>query len=168
MKETFKPSHLNKLLIILAVAVVLLFVFTLGVLVGHEKARFSYRWGENYYQNIVGPGPGPGGRGMMGFGRPELNAHSGFGQIIKIEGNSLVVRGPDIPEKTIIVNGKTVIREFNQNIKITDLKVDDYVVVIGAPDNQGQVEAKLIRVMPAPMLDRINNNSATGTNPELK
>lgn len=157
LKEMFKPTHLNKLLIILAAAVVLIFVFTAGVLVGHEKGRFSRAWGENYYRNIMGPGGS--GRGMMDFGRPEFNPHSGFGQIIKIEGNNIIVKGPDNVEKIIVVDDRTAIQKFNQSLKITDLKVDDYIVVIGRPNSQGQVEAKLIRVMPAPMLNNSNNDA---------
>ncbi|OGF23268.1 hypothetical protein A3D45_00810 [Candidatus Falkowbacteria bacterium RIFCSPHIGHO2_02_FULL_42_9] len=166
LKEMFKPTHLNKLLIILATMVVLVFVFSAGVLVGHEKGRFSRNWGENYYRNIIGPGGR--GRGMMDFGRPEFNAHSGFGQIIKIEGNSLVVKGPDNVEKTIVINDQTAIQKFNQSLKIADLRVDDYIVVIGRPNNQGQVEARLIRVMPAPMFNNANNENATDTNADLK
>ena len=164
LKEIFKPNHLNKLLIVLAATVVLVFVFAAGVLVGHEKARFSQRWGENYYRNIMGPGK----RGMMDFGRPEFNAHSGLGQIVKIEGNSIIVKGEDNIEKAIIINDRTVIRQSNRSLKISDLKVSANIVVIGAPDNQGQVVASLIRVMPAPMFNNTNNNAATGTGAGLK
>jgi hypothetical protein len=165
LNQIFKPTHLNKLLIALAMIVVIAFVFAAGVLVGHEKARFSERWGENYYRNIMGPG----GRGMMNFGRPEFNAHSGFGQIIKIEGNSLIVKGEDNVEKAIIVNDKTVIREFSQGLKLSDLQVGENIVVIGAPDNQGQVVASLIRVMPTPGFnDNINNQAASSTDAGLK
>lgn len=161
----FKPTHLNKLLIILAAAVVLVFVFTAGVFVGHEKGRFSKNWGENYYRNIMGPDGR--GRGLMDFGRPEFNAHSGFGQIIKIEGNTIVVKGPDNVEKIIAVDGKTAIQKFNQSLKIADLRVDEFIVVIGRPNNQGQVKARLIRVMPAPPLNQ-DNNAATSTNAGLR
>ncbi len=164
LKEILKPNHLNRLLIVLAAAVVLVFVFAVGILIGHEKTRFSQRWGENYYRNIMGPS----GRSMMNFGRPEFNAHSGFGQIIKIEGQSIVVKGPDNLEKIIAVDDKTAIQKFNQSLKLSDLKVDEYIVVIGRPNNWGQVEAKLIRVMPAPMLNNANDNFATSTNGGLQ
>jgi len=145
-KEIFKPEHLNKLLIVLAAIVVLVFVFTLGVFVGHEKGRFSRAWGENYYRNIMGPG-GP-GMGMMDFGRPDFNAHGGLGQIIKIDGNNLIIKDQANVEKTILVTDKTIITKNNQNIKITDLKIDDKVVLVGGPNDQGQIEPKLIRVLP--------------------
>ncbi len=148
LKEIFKANHFNKLLIVLAAVLVLVFVFAAGILVGHEKERFSRNWGENYYRNIMGPGR-PGGFGMMDFDRRGFNARSGLGQIIKIDGNSLIIKDQANIEKTILITDKTAIIRDSQNIKIADLKVDDKIVVIGRPNNQGQIEPKLIRVLPA-------------------
>ena len=147
-KEIFKPAHFNKLLIVLVAMVVLIFIFTLGIFVGHEKARFSQAWGENYYRNIMGPGR-PGRFGMMDFDRRGFNARSGLGQIIKIDGSSLIIKDQANIEKTILITGKTAIIKDKQNIKLSDLKVDDKVVVIGRPNDQGQIEPKFIRVLPA-------------------
>ncbi|MCX6798376.1 MAG: hypothetical protein NTX66_04180 [Candidatus Falkowbacteria bacterium] len=147
-KEIIKPAHFNKLLIVLSVIVVLVFVFTAGIFIGHEKARFSQAWGEHYYRNIIGPGR-PGWFGMMDFGRPDFNAHSGLGQIIKIDGNNIVIKDQANLEKIILVTDKTAIVKDNQNIKITDLKIDDNIIIIGRPNNQGQIEPRLIRVLPA-------------------
>jgi hypothetical protein len=144
IKGIFKPAHYNKLLIILAAIVVLVFVFTLGVFVGHEKGRFSKNWRENYYPNIMGPG----GPGMMDFDRPGFNARGGLGQIIKIDGNTLIIKDLANVEKNILVTDKTIIIKDNQNIKVSDLKVDDKIVGIGGPNDQGQIEPKLIRVLP--------------------
>lgn len=143
-KNFFKPDHLNKLLIVLASMVILVFVFSLGVFVGHEKARFSRAWGENYYRNIMGPG----GPAMMDFNRPGLNAHGGLGQIIKIQGNNLIIRDQANMEKTILITDKTLIIKNDRNIKAADLKVDDKIVGVGGPNDQGQIEPKLIRVLP--------------------
>ena len=147
MKEIFKPVHFNKLLIVLAVIVVLVFVFTLGLFAGHEKGRFSRNWGENYCGNIIGPG-GHGGFGMMDFDRPGFNARSGLGQIIKIDGNSLVIKDQAGVEKTILVTDKTLIMENRQNVNLSDLKADDKIVVIGRSNSQGQIEPTLIRILP--------------------
>jgi len=151
MKEIFKPVHFNKLLIVLAVIVVLVFVFSFGVFVGHEKGRFSRNWGENYYGNIMGRG-GRGGFSMMDFDRPGFNAHSGLGQIIKIDGNSLIIKDQANIEKTILVTDKTTIIRDRQNIAIADLNVDDKIIVIGRPNDQGQIEPTLIRVLPVQVL----------------
>lgn len=148
LKEILKPAHFNKLLIILAAVVVLVFVFTLGVFVGHEKARFSGAWGRNYYRNIMG---GPGGFNMMDFDRPDFNAHSGLGQIIKIAGSNIIIKDSANIEKTILVTDKTIIIKGRQNIKIGDLKIDDKIAAIGQTNEQGQIEPKLIRVLPVQM-----------------
>ena len=149
LKEIFKPAHFNKLLIILAAAVVLLFVLSLGVFVGHEKERFSQRWGENYYRNIMGPAGRAGGPGRMDFDRRGFSAHSGLGQIIKIEDNAIIVQARGDIEKTVLVTVQTVLVKNRQNIDLADLMIDDKVAVIGRPNNQGQIEARLIRVLPA-------------------
>lgn len=149
LKEIFKPEHFNKMLIILATAVVLVFIFTLGIFVGHEKARFSRAWGENYYLNIMGPGGGP-GAGMMNFSRPGFSARSGLGQIININGNSLIIKDQSNLEKTILLTDKTVIIKNNQDVKISELKIDDKIMLIGRANEQGQIEPKFIRVLPEP------------------
>ncbi len=144
LKDFFKTDHFSKILIILAAIVVLLFVFSAGVFVGFEKAKFSYRWGENYYNNIVGR------RNPLNSDRQFFNAHNVIGKIININGDSIIIKDQNNTEKTIIVDSSSVIRERNQDIQVSDLKVDDNIVVIGSPNNQGQIQAKLIRLLPPP------------------
>lgn len=116
-----------------------------GTMVGFRKADFSYRWGDNYHQNFAGPRGGF----MSGFGQGDfVDSHGAFGQIIKIDGSTIIMNGADNVEKVIVTNSDTVIRSLRDNIKLTDLKVNDNIVVIGQPDNNGQIEAKLIRLMP--------------------
>lgn len=61
---------------------------------------------------------------------------------------ALIIKDRDGTEKIILVTDKTEIRKFRETVKLSDLKIDDYVVVIGEPNDAGQVEAKLIRIMP--------------------
>ena len=56
----------------------------------------------------------------------------------------------DNTEKTILVSDKTTIIYQRKNIKLSDLKVDDNIVVVGEPNNSGQITAELIRVMSNP------------------
>ncbi len=142
LKIFLKTVHFSKILITLAALVILLFVFTVGVFVGSEKARFSYHWGENYYNNIVGR------RGEFNPDRRFFNARNGVGKIININGNNIIIKDQNNTEKTIIVDDETVIRSQNQTLKPSDLKIDDNIVVIGPPNDSGQVTAKLIRVLP--------------------
>ena len=130
----FLQSKIFKRIIwVIIVIIVSLFVFGLGIFVGYQKASFSRHWGERYRRNFNG--------------REFLGAHGAFGQIIKIEGATLVIRGSDDLEKTIVITGNTIIKHFRDRMSSADLKIDDYVTIIGNPDDDGQIEANLIRVM---------------------
>ncbi|HRY76839.1 MAG TPA: hypothetical protein P5524_01605 [Candidatus Paceibacterota bacterium] len=129
---------------IIALAILLL-GFKLGTVVGARKADFSCRWSDNYHQNFGGPQKGF----MQGLGdRDFIEANGTFGQVIKIDGSTLVVKGRNDVEKIVLVSDTTVIKSFQDTIKAADLKVDSLVVIIGEPNAAGQIEAKLIRVMP--------------------
>lgn len=137
----------KKIIICVAGLIVLLIVFMVGTTVGFRKAGFSYRWGENYYRSFSGPRPEfP----MNMTGRDFLMGHGASGSIIKIASSTLMVQGRDNAEKVILIDKDTEIMRFREAISINDLKVNDNVVVIGSPNDNGQIEAKLIRVMPTP------------------
>ncbi|MFA5012958.1 MAG: hypothetical protein WC520_00120 [Candidatus Paceibacterota bacterium] len=129
--------------------ILVLLVFSAGMSAGFKKASFSYKWGENYYRNFAGPAPKfpgnmPGHDEFMG-------AHGIIGQIIKIDGSTLVIKDRENTEKTVVIKeGVSVLRRLREDIKLTDLKVDDFIVVIGEPDSEGQIEAKLVRILPSP------------------
>jgi len=125
--------------------IILLLVFSIGTIVGFKKANFSFRWAENYHRNFGGPREGFFGQIN---GRDFIDAHGVFGQIIKIDGSTLIINGRDNTEKVVIIKNDTVING-------PQMKVNDYIVVIGDPNNTGQIEARLIRLMPAmPMTNR--------------
>jgi len=144
--NTFFQSKTFVAIILLFCAIIaLLLAFKIGVFVGYQKASFSYRWGENYHRNFAGPAGG-----FMGVppDRNFINSHGIFGQIIKIEGNTLLIDGKGEAEKTIVVSDKTIIRRQMDTIQVTDLKINEQITVIGSPNDQGQIEANLIRVFP--------------------
>jgi hypothetical protein len=125
--------------------IILLLVFKAGTMVGVRKADFSCRWSDNYHQNFGGPREGF----MKGFGdRDFIDANGTTGQIIKIDGSTLVIKGRNDVEKVILLKEDTTISGPTDKLKSTDLKIDEYVVVIGEPNAQGQIEAKLIRLLP--------------------
>jgi len=62
----------------------------------------------------------------------------------------LIIRGGDNVEKAVLIEKDTVIRHFMETIKSSELKVDDFIVIIGEPDEEGRIEAKFIRIMPEP------------------
>jgi len=154
----------SKMLKVAALAVggflVILVSFAGGVVVGLKKARFSYKWGENYERNFVGgpfrgpmgmmkPGPGP--REMMRDfeGRGFRNAHGISGTIISVTDNNIVIKDRNGQENTISVSDKTLIKRGRDSVSINDLKRDDWIVVMGSPAENGTIEADLIRIFSA-------------------
>ncbi len=119
--------------------------FQVGELVGYHKARFSYAWSDHYDRNFGGQHGGI--MGMPMGGMRFSGAHGIFGSIIKLDDNSLVIQGRD-REESIVTDANTVIKKFNQTLTLSDLKITDKIVIIGDPDDQGEVLAKLIRVLP--------------------
>lgn len=127
--------------------------FAGGVFVGLKKAKFSYKWGENYERNFGGPSPmGPGGmRGPREFmhefsGRGFRNAHGISGTIISVADNNILIKDKNGQENTISVSDKTLIKRGRDTIGINNLKQDDQIVVMGRPAENGTIEADLIRV----------------------
>lgn len=151
LTELFNSKSFIIIIVSIASLILLLLSFKLGIFVGSEKAKFSCRWNNNYNENFDGP---------RGFGRPPfymdgkdlpmMDSRGLFGAIIKVDNNSLTIKDKDDVEKIVVITDKTTIKEFKKDIKITDLKVDEKVVIVGEPNSSGQIEAKLIRILPEP------------------
>ena len=149
-KKLINHDILKKIIIGLVIIVIIMLIFEIGVRVGEKKAGFSYRWAEEYHRNFAGPQGGFFGDWRSFPGGDFINAHGVFGQIIKIDGLTIVMKGNDDAEKIVIVKEDTIIERLRETVKISDLKVDDFVVVIGEPNDSGQIEAKFIRLLPTP------------------
>jgi hypothetical protein len=147
-KNQTKKDILKWILIGLGVFIIAALIFKAGMFVGIMKANFSYRWAEQYHKNFAGPRAGFFGDWRIPPFGDFIEGHGTFGEIIKIEGNNLVVKGRENIEKIVLVNEKTIIKSGFRDIKISDLKVGDMIVIIGSPNEKGQIEAKLIRVFP--------------------
>jgi hypothetical protein len=161
MNDLMKSKKFKIASMIIGGIIIVLLIFAAGVSVGIHKARFSYKFGENYERNFMGPergmmrGPADFIRGMEG--RDFRNAHGIAGTIISITDNNIVIKDRDNKENTIMVSDKTVIKRGRDDIKITDLKNDDRIVVMGKPGDNGAINADLVRVFD-------NNNSPDGQN----
>ena len=159
-KNFIQSATFKKILYGLGVLFVALFVFQAGMFAGYQKASFSYRSGDNFHRmfgfndrSVDGDELGFGGMmgrgGMMGFSPDGFtSAYGATGTIVKVSLPTIIVSGTDKVEKVVLINDKTIIREFRDDLKGTDLKEGDEVVIMGAPDNKGQIEARLIRIFP--------------------
>ena len=157
LKEFFQSKIFSVLLYSIGVVFVVLVIFTMGLLMGYHQASVSYRWGENYYRNFVG---GPrGGMSRELDGNDFMNGHGLFGSILSITaintnangvtgGETLIVKGGDNIEKSVLVYPDTIISRNRDTVSMSDLQVNMNIVAIGAPNEQGQMDAKLIRILP--------------------
>jgi len=146
MKKFLESKVAVKILYGIGIVIVAMLIFSAGITVGFHKASFGRAWGENYERNF----------GMMPnrpiFGQDNFpNANGAVGKIIKIELPNIIVQDKDNREKVVTTKTDTNIQDGKDNIKVADLKIDDFIVVIGTPNEQGQIEAKFIRVMPLGM-----------------
>lgn len=154
-KEFYGSKSFRRTLLIIVGLIFLLVVFQAGVTVGYRKAAFSYHLGDMYYRTFESH-DGRGAQGIIvvpGIKENFTNLPGGYGatgKILRVNLPTFVVAGPDNIEKIIFVGSSTSIRRFRDSISATELRNDDFAVVIGTPNEQGQIVAKLIRVVPPP------------------
>jgi len=157
-KEKQNNKKINRdtlkwVIIVLTGLAVIVLIFSVGMVVGGMKAKFSYRWAESYHKNFAGPRSGFFGdwRNMPPLPEDFIEGHGAFGEIIELspstgsEQESFVIKGRGDIEKIIIVTEDTIIKKGTETIK-DGLKVGDHLVIIGSPNEEGQIEAKLIRI----------------------
>jgi hypothetical protein len=159
LKKISESKNVRILIYTLAIFFVAVSIFQAGMFVGFHKASFSYKFGENYYNEAFG-----GRRDGFGMGMQRdmfMGGHGATGKIVKISLPTIVVAGKDNTEKVIRIDDDTVIREFRDEVTAQNLKLDDVIVVIGSPNDNAEIQAKLIRILPPP--PQANTVQATST-----
>lgn len=168
MKEKIKGIYANKGLRLGLYIIGGLFVlgttFQLGVFTGYHKASFARDWGDNYRKNFGMERP-ESFKGMMRGGLPV--GHGAAGKILAVTLPTFVIQDKDGMEKTITVSSATIIKSGMNNTSSTSITPNTFVVVIGEPNKDGQIEAKLIRIMPEDFdpSSPIQNRMGSSTNP---
>lgn len=158
IKKVLSSKVFKIIVYVLGSLVVASIIFKVGMFVGFKKATFGRDWGMNYEMNFGRPEMGPKMRGgrFDEFGNLPIS-HGAIGKIIKISLPSIVVLdNKDNTEKVVLLDDSTEIRKVRESVKIGELKIDDNVVIIGIPNSFGQIEAKLLRIIPAPFMDVVN------------
>ncbi|HOF50502.1 MAG TPA: hypothetical protein PLH22_02370 [Candidatus Colwellbacteria bacterium] len=154
IKDFFESKTFKGILIGLAVFVVLLWIFQLGMGVGYRKAYFSRRSGDNF--NLIFGGR-PQNRGSTPpfqafFPAAEQGVFSGYGTtgtIISINLPRIALETPENIERSVLIGEKTAIRKYRDSLRPEDLRLEDNVIVIGSPSQNGEIEARLIRYLPS-------------------
>lgn len=158
-KNLSQSKILTRILYAIGTIIVALLIFQAGMFIGYHKAAFSYRWGQDYYRTFGGHLPElpfgragrrnfPMGMGMDGEDFP--SSHGSIGKIIKIDLPTFIMEGTDKTERVVVISDNTIVRRFRETLKPSDLKTEDYVVIIGSPNNKSQIEARFIRLVPPP------------------
>jgi len=142
--EIFAGSKKARRVVTILIGVIAaLLVFQGGVSVGYHKALFSYRGGERFINMMEGPEEAP---IPMGFSA----GHGAAGRIVSVSLPSFVVASPDNREETVILGDDTVIRQFRDTASSSAIRPEEFTVVLGEPDESGAIQARFVRIMPAP------------------
>lgn len=145
-KKIFQnPDVLKWVIIGLVGFIIIILIFGVGVKVGTLKAKYSYRWAESYHKNFGGPRGGFLGDWRRFPAGDFIGGHGAFGEVIELNDSGFVIKGREDVEKIIVITEETIIKKGRKTTE-DDLVVGDRVVVIGPPNEEGQIEAKLIRV----------------------
>ncbi|OGG66271.1 hypothetical protein A3I99_00235 [Candidatus Kaiserbacteria bacterium RIFCSPLOWO2_02_FULL_45_11b] len=153
-----KSKSFQGILIGIVISIVALGIFQTGVMVGEHKARFSHHFGDNFERNFIDanrPGAMPFAEEMGDMRLPV--GHGSAGEVVSVTLPTFVVAGPDNVEKTIRVSDETLFREFREELSSEDIVIGSFVVVLGSPNEGGEIEATLVRFLPPPP-DFISND----------
>lgn len=155
IKETINSKSFRIVIYTILSFAVVFMTFHLGMFAGYKKATFGCNWGRNYMMNFGDPRsrPMPPDKQFEDF-KNLPNAHGSIGKIIKISlPNIIVLDEREKTEKVVLIDDKTKIRMAREDAEAGDLRLEDKIIVIGTPNVQGQIEAKLIRLIVAPLED---------------
>ena len=146
--QSFLQSKMFKRILIgIGVLIILLLIFKAGEAVGHRRKGFFRHQAGDYYGRLGRPRWGF----FSGIGSRDFSySHGATGSIISVSGSTLTLQTKDNSQQAILLTKDTIIRQFRNTISVNDLKAGDQVVVIGSPNDAGEVEAKFIRVMAQP------------------
>ncbi len=121
-----------------------LLIFHAGVVVGsHRGERSRHEVGHGFRPPFL----------PSGFELPHgfmSNTHGGVGTITAmVTPSTLTIQTREGVDQTVVVSTSTMIRGVRDTGTAPPLLVGDQIVVLGQPDNQGHINAKLIRVLSA-------------------
>lgn len=148
MEQIKNQDRLRLAITILGGVVIALIIFSAGLYIGSAKTRFSYRWADNYHQNFAGPRQGLFGqiKELVPPDKEFLESRGGVGKIIAINQSDIVIKDPADMEKVIILSDETLIKNGRDTVAKDQLSVGETIVIVGSPNDSGQIEAKLIRI----------------------
>lgn len=124
---------------VLAAAALLAGAFALGVRVGATQA---YRAG---YHEVLPPPPPP-------TTRTWLAGHGILGTVeqVDLQTRLITVRSERGEYALVQVGEGTLLERWGQTVDLTKVKAGERIVAIGAPDREGRVVARVVRLLDVP------------------
>ncbi len=144
-KEFTQSKNFSRIISTIGALLVALIIFQAGIFVGYRVAAFSINWDNAHNGNARDP------RSIFApFDRDadDMNPHGAIGEIISVHLPSVMIKGSSGNESIILISSTTSIRNMRNQASTSDLKIGADIVTVGTPDEQGQVHAALIRIMP--------------------
>lgn len=113
---------------LLAVGLLLVVTFGLGVLVGEQRAA-----------RTLGGAPLP----------IWLARHGAFGSVagVDVAGRTIDIHNEEGDRFLVLVNDETLVERYRQRVALSHVKVGERIVVIGRPDGQGRIVARVVRIL---------------------
>ncbi len=72
------------------------------------------------------------------------SGHGAIGMIRAIEGQKITIQSRDGKLETVLVSNDTQFDKNFKKISYSDLKINDPIVVIGSPNEDGEIDARLV------------------------
>ena len=152
LSQFFQSKLFAGIIVGVCIMLVVICIFEAGIVVGYHEASFSSQWGENYGKNFGDSNP----ENQMGL--PDMHAPNPdgiLGKIVSVSPASastttIVISSSQKPEEKILINSNTIIRNHEDTIDASALTVGTSVVILGSANDQGEIQASLIRVVPDP------------------
>ena len=141
-KDLMASKSVRRSIGIVGALILALLIFHAGVVVGSHRSQFGRYGMDRGFRPPFAPN---------GFEMPsafiETN-HGAVGTVTVVTLPTITVRTREGVDRDVFISTSTVIRSMDsQTAKI--LSEGDQVVVLGAPDSEGRINAQIIRVLPS-------------------
>lgn len=145
IKHLYKSKKVRYAVGSIVVLAFILAIFQAGVYLGYHRAIFSAHLGDNYVRTFEGASSTDMWMRMQHRDLP--GGYGTVGKVVKTSTSTIIVAAPNNVEETVQINSDTIIRQFRDAATTTNIMVGDTVVVIGSPSSNGEIGAKLIRIL---------------------
>ena len=162
VKSLLESKKTERLMTVILIIACVIIVFHTGEEFGYKKEQLMDNVSNGYYKTL---GPGDVRRtGPFGYlFDDQTGTHGVSGKVISVTADKILVEDNEGIEKTVLVDSNTTIKKQRATISESDIKPDDFMIVIGSPTTDGQVDAKIIRILPPPGSPPEDMDSASTT-----